>query len=135
MPRHSKSEIATGNALLAPDAAPAPPPRRPVMELLAFDGARSIGTLLGYATVRTSPGVIISGIGVFLSEKGAWARWPATAQRNRAGEVIRDGNGKTKYVSYLRWETPDLEKRWSAWLIGQVRAKYGDEPFKRRSVR
>lgn len=82
------------------------------------------GALIGRATVEVG-GLVITDIGIFTKDGARWAQLPAELVRDRAGQAIKDGRGKPRYRSPLKWKTHELQQRFSAALIAAIEVRYG----------
>jgi hypothetical protein len=82
------------------------------------------GALVGRARVRLPSGLEIADIGIFRKDGRAWAQLPAEPMRNQHGEVLKDDRGKVRYRSSLKWQTKDLQDRFSATLLALVAAAH-----------
>ena len=45
--------------------------------------------------------------------------------RDRGGQVLKDGRGRTRYRSAIKWKTRELQERFSAALIAAIETRYG----------
>jgi hypothetical protein len=108
----SANDIARASRFLRPD----PPPK-----LRLLDGVPiNRGALIGKARIRVSPGIEISDVAVFEKDGRRWAQFPSEVMRDRDGQPLTDGNGKARYQSQLRWESRQLQERFSACLVELV---------------
>lgn len=94
------------------------------MELLDWRRVDS-GALIGRAKVRLPIGLEIADIGIFGKDGRRWAQMPSEAMRNGDGQPLRDERGKVRYRSPLKWESRDLQDRFSAALVELIEAERG----------
>lgn len=102
---------------------------RPRMRLLDWQRIDK-GALIGRAAVRLPSGLEISDIGIFAKDGRRWAQLPAEMMRDRDGQPLKDERGKARYRSPLKWQSRDLQERFSAALIELIESEYGplDQP-------
>jgi len=79
-------------------------------------------TLLGFAKVEMPSGMQIADVTVLNGERGPWASPPSKPQVGSDGTVLRDPHGKIKYSPIISFASKDLRDRWSAAVIGALRA-------------
>jgi hypothetical protein len=97
---------------------------RPRMRLLGWERIDK-GALIGRAHIRLPSGLEIADVGIFQKDGRRWAQLPAEAMRDRTGELLKDERGKTRYRSALKWQTRDLQERFSFALIELIEAERG----------
>jgi len=78
-------------------------------------------TLLGFAKTESPSGMIISDVTVLAGEKGPWASPPSKPMVDRTGAVMKDANGKVRYVPIIEFTSKEIRDRWSAAVIAAMR--------------
>ena len=97
---------------------------RPRPALLDYESIVNGGALVGKAKVRHQ-GLEIADIGIFQKDGRTWAQLPAEPLRDyQTGQILKDERGKTRYRSSLRWQTRDLQDRFSKTLIALIEAAH-----------
>jgi hypothetical protein len=82
-------------------------------------------TLRGFAAIELPTGLRVSEIPVHVTAGRAWAGLPARPIVDTGtGAVLRDERDRIRYAPLLTWRTRDLADRWSAGVIGLVRAAH-----------
>jgi hypothetical protein len=85
------------------------------------------GYLVGKATARLPIGLEIADIGVFQKDGRRWAQLPSEPLRDYAtGQPLKDDRGKPKYRSSIKWQTRELQERFSAVILALIEAAYPD---------
>ena len=82
------------------------------------------GALVGRAAVEIA-GLVINDVAIFQKDGARWAQLPSEPMRDRGGQVLKDGRGKTRYRSAIKWKTRELQERFSAALIAAMETRYG----------
>lgn len=82
------------------------------------------GTLKGFATVRINRwgGLTIGGVAIHEHKNGKrWAQLPAKALLDqRTGELVKEANGRPRYVKVLSFDDQDVANRFNAAVIAAV---------------
>jgi hypothetical protein len=114
-PRCAPDNTTTGNA-----------PTGRSLQLREWKPITGAGALLGRAAAELLPiGLCISDIGVFRKDGRCWAQLPSEPQRDRDGQVVKDGRGKVQYRSALRWRDRELQDQFSRALIEAIERQHG----------
>lgn len=82
-------------------------------------------SLLGFAKVQFSSGLIVSEIAVHRSGRRVWATPPARPWLE-ADDLVRNGNGKLKYQAVISFATHGVQSSWSRQVIRAVREVHPD---------
>ncbi len=97
---------------------------RPKMRLLECRRIENAGALVWRVKVLLPCGLEIGDIAIFAKNGRAWAQLPSQPLRDRAGQPIAGADGRAKYVSPLRWESRDLQDRFSEAVIALIEAEH-----------
>jgi hypothetical protein len=101
-------------------------PERPRMSLVSWKPIVK-GALRGFASIELPIGLKIYDIPVLVGKNGPWAGLPSKPQIDRDGRQKTDVNGKAAYTPMLEWKDRDLSDRFSAAVVGLVRAEHPDD--------
>jgi hypothetical protein len=80
------------------------------------------GTLIGFAKIRFSSGLIMADIAIHVAGSRAWASPPARPWIKDGATVIDDDTGKTKYQQLIEFVNHGTRASWSRQVIDAVRA-------------
>jgi hypothetical protein len=76
----------------------------------------------GFVRVRLPSGMILSDVAIHAgSDNKAWAAPPSKPMIDREGHVLRDPEGKVRYVSIIAFATKEYRGRFSALVVDAVR--------------
>jgi hypothetical protein len=79
-------------------------------------------SLRGFVRVRLLSGMILHDVAIHAgSDNKAWAAPPSKAMIDREGHVLRDPDGKVRYVPMIAFATKEHRDRFSAVVVGAVR--------------
>jgi hypothetical protein len=81
------------------------------------------GTLLGFAKVQFSSGLIISEIGIHRSGDRVWANPPARPWIDHDA-LVRDERGRVKYQPLIGFANHGVHASWSRQVIRAVREQH-----------
>ncbi len=81
-------------------------------------------SLLGFAKVEFPSGMVISDVTILQGEKGPWASPPSKPMVGRDGTVMKDDNGKVRYVPIIEFTDKATRNRWSDSVIEAMRAAH-----------
>jgi hypothetical protein len=101
-----------------------PPSQAPRLRLLDWTPIGK-GALIGKAKIWMAPGFEISDIAIFEKAGRRWAQLPSEMMRDRDGQPITDESGRNRYRSAIRWESRELQDRWSDAVVALVSADHG----------
>jgi hypothetical protein len=120
MSRASSTDIAGGNAMLAPE------PAGPLPRTIALVACRPVvkGGLRGFATVELPIGLKLVDCPVCVGKNGPWASLPAKPQIDRDGRPKTDAAGKPTYAAILEWRDRALAARFSEVVVAAVRTAH-----------
>jgi hypothetical protein len=96
------------------------------MQLLDCERIIGAGALIAKATVRLPIGLVIADIGIFRRDDGTrWAQMPSEPMRDRDGQPPHDARGKVQYRTSIKWESRELQSRWSDAVLALVDDRLG----------
>jgi hypothetical protein len=78
-------------------------------------------SLLGFAKVELPSGMIVADVTVLNSCKGPWASPPSKPMIDRDGVVMKDSNGKVRYVPIIDFKSKEIRTKFSEGVIEAVR--------------
>jgi hypothetical protein len=79
-------------------------------------------TLRGFAKVRLASGMIVHDVAIHAGGGNkAWASPPSKPMIDREGHVLRDPDGKVRYVPIIAFATKEHRDRFSALIVNAVR--------------
>ena len=81
-------------------------------------------SLVGFAKVEFPSGMVISDVTILQGEKGPWASPPSKPMVGRDGTVMKDDNGKVRYVPIIEFTDKATRNRWSDSVIEAMRAAH-----------
>lgn len=81
-------------------------------------------SLRGFATIRLGKSLKISDVTIHCSHGKRWASLPSKPQVGSDGMVLKDQNGKIKYVPVISWTDKESADRFSEALIAVIEAQY-----------
>ena len=82
------------------------------------------GSLLGFAKVELSSGMIISDVTILTGERGSWASPPSKPMIGRDGTVLTDDKGKVRYSPIVEFNSKETRSRWSGVVIEAMRSAH-----------
>lgn len=82
------------------------------------------GSLLGFARVEFSSGMVISDATVLTGERGPWASPPSKPMISKDGTVLKGDDGKIRYSPLIEFTSKDIRTRWSDAVIAAMRAAH-----------
>lgn len=78
------------------------------------------------ASLKISLGkMVLHDVGVLSSNGKSWAGAPSKPQIGRDGQVVKDSNGKTRYIPVVEWADREARDRFSAGVIQAFEAQHG----------
>jgi hypothetical protein len=80
--------------------------------------------LLGFARIEMPSGMIVSDVTVLNGQTGPWPSPPSKPMVGRDGAVMKDDNGKVRYVPIIDFKSKEMRNRWSAAVIEAMRAAH-----------
>lgn len=80
--------------------------------------------LLGFAKVELPSGMIIADVTILTGSHGPWALPPSKPQIGRDGTVLKDHDGKVKYVPIIEFASKGTRERWSSLIIEALRVAH-----------
>jgi hypothetical protein len=79
-------------------------------------------TLRGFAKVRLASGMIVNDVAIHVGgDNKVWAAPPSKPMLDREGHVLRDPEGKIRYVPMIEFATKEHRDRFSALVVDAVR--------------
>lgn len=84
-------------------------------------------SLRGFATIRLGKSLSIKDVAVHCSHGKRWAALPSKPQIDRDGNVLKDPNGKIKYVPILEWLDRAVAEDFSNSVIEAVEREHPHE--------
>jgi DNA-binding cell septation regulator SpoVG len=81
-------------------------------------------TLRGFATVQFPSGMIIHEVAVHANHRGVWASPPGKPMTDRSGQLMRDDDGKQRYVPIISFASKQVRDQWSRVVIEALQAAY-----------
>lgn len=84
------------------------------------------GSLRGFATVELPIGLKILDCPVLVSSGKAWATLPSKPVLDAEGRHAKP-DGKAQYVPVLEWRSRELSDRFSAAVVGPIRAQHPED--------
>ena len=77
-------------------------------------------SLRGFAEVQLPSGMIMSDVGIYVTEGRPWASPPSKPMLDRNGSVVRDDAGKVRYSPIITFASKELRDRFSAAIIAAM---------------
>lgn len=90
------------------------------MKILDFRPLRK-NSLRGFAKIEFPSGLILTDVTILTGERGPWASPPSKPMVGRDGTVMKDDNGRARYVPIVEFTTKAVRDRWSAAVIEAMR--------------
>jgi hypothetical protein len=84
------------------------------------------GALLGFVKVQMPSEMVLNECSILTGDRGPWASPPSRPQLGRDGLVVKDVNGKTRYVPLVEFASREARDRWSDAVIAALRASHPD---------
>ncbi len=81
-------------------------------------------SLIGAAKIEFPSGMVMDEVLVFQAAGRRWAMPPGRPMVDAAGVVLRDANGKPRYVQLIDFVDKAARSRWSDAVIAAVRAAF-----------
>jgi hypothetical protein len=80
-------------------------------------------TLLGFAKVRVPTwNLIFDGVAIHEKDGRTWAQLPARPMLDAVGDVVKEDDGKTKYMRMAWFDDREAADRFSAAVVEAVRS-------------
>jgi hypothetical protein len=81
-------------------------------------------TLRGFAKikVRLWGGLVVDGIAIHTKNERSWAQLPAKPMLDRDGNVVREDDGRIRYVKMLGFDDRDVSDNFSRDVLNALRA-------------
>jgi hypothetical protein len=79
-------------------------------------------SLRGFAVIELPSGLVIADVSVHVSHGKPWASPPSKPMIGKDGAVMKDANGKVRYVPIIEFRDKETRDRWSNAVIEAVRA-------------
>jgi hypothetical protein len=90
------------------------------MRILEFRPLRK-NSLMGFAKIEQSNGLQIADVTILAGERGPWASPPSKPMFGSDGMVMKDANGKIRYVPIISFKDRATRDKWSAAIIEALR--------------
>jgi DNA-binding cell septation regulator SpoVG len=81
-------------------------------------------SLLGFAKVELPSGMVVTDVTILTGKRGPWASPPSKPMIDRDGVVMKDANGKIRYVPIIDFVSKDVRNKFSAAVIEAMRASH-----------
>jgi hypothetical protein len=81
-------------------------------------------SLLGFAKVELSSGLVISDVTILTGERGPWASPASKPMIDRDGVSMKDQRGKIRYSPFIEFASKEIRGRWSAAVIVAMSATH-----------
>lgn len=91
------------------------------MKCLEYKEMRK-GSLIGFATLEMDSGLIIKDCTFCEGGGRQWVSPPGKPQIDKDGTVVRDDNGKQKYVNIIQFRTKEIQDNWSGQAVRAIAA-------------
>lgn len=98
------------------------------MTLVEWHPIDNAGAKIGRARVLLPIGLEIGDIGIFEKDGQPWAQLPSQPMRDRDGKPFTGPDGKTKWLSPLKWSTRELQNGWSVAVLALIDGERGFGP-------
>jgi len=84
-------------------------------------------TLRGFVRARLQSGMIIGDVAIHVGgDNKTWAAPPSKPLIDREGQVLRDADGKVRYVPLITFASRELRDRFSEAVLDALRAAHPD---------
>lgn len=82
-------------------------------------------SLRGFAKIRLASGMILNDVAIHVSgDNKLWAAPPSKPMLDREGQVLRDAEGKIRYVPLIAFATKEQRDRFSSLVVDAMRASH-----------
>lgn len=81
-------------------------------------------SLLGFAKTELPSGMVIADVTVLIGERGPWASPPSKPMVDRDGVVMKDQNGKIRYVPVIEFTSKEVRNKFSNNVIDALRQSH-----------
>ena len=82
------------------------------------------GSLLGFAKVEMTSGLILLDVTILTGERGPWASPPSKPMIDRDGVAMKDTNGRVRYSPVVEFASKQVRERFSAAVVDALRAAH-----------